>query len=131
MPNANMGHKVSLESQSRGSLAYHTGLAAEGIVERDYLRRAHDVAARRWRGTAGEIDLILRDGATLVFVEVKKARDFAIAASRIGQRQIDRIFTSANEFLGGEPEGLLTDVRFDLALVDQQGRLNVMENAFA
>ena len=42
-----------------------SGLAAEEIVVRHY---GLPVAAARWRGPGGEIDLILRDGATVIFV---------------------------------------------------------------
>ena len=38
---------------------------------------------------------------------------------------------AATEFLAGEPKGQLTDVRFDVALVDDKGRIEVLENAFA
>ena len=113
-----------------GSIGYHAGRVAEDIVAQDYARRRHGIAARRWRGRAGEIDLIVRDGETVVFVEVKKSRDFATAARRLGRRQMDRICASAGEFLAGEPRGQLTDVRFDLAMVNDVGAISVIENAF-
>jgi putative endonuclease len=113
-----------------GSVGYHAGLVAEDIVARDYGRRHHDVIARRWRGAGGEIDLILRDGDAIIFVEVKKSKTFAGAAARLGRRQMDRLCASASEFLAGEPRGQLTDVRFDLAMVDGQGAVKVIENAF-
>ena len=113
-----------------GSVGYYAGLYAEDAVASDYSHRAHQIAARRWRGKAGEIDLIVRDGETVVFVEVKKARDFATAAMRLGRRQMDRICASATEFLAGEPRGQLTDVRFDLAMVNAIGAVKVIENAF-
>ena len=109
---------------------YYAGLAAEDIVATDYATRDHVVAARRWRGQAGEIDLIAREGDTVVFVEVKKSRSFATAAARLGGRQMERIVASATEFLAGEPRGQLTDVRFDLAIVNGFGDLKVIENAF-
>lgn len=113
-----------------GLVGYHAGLAAEDIVAKNYLDRDHVIAARRWRGKAGEIDLITRDGDTVVFVEVKRSRNFATAAARLGRRQMERIVASAGEFLGGEPEGQLTDVRFDLAMVNGMGAVLVTENAF-
>ena len=109
---------------------HYTGLAAEDIVASDYARRGRRIANRRWRGHGGEIDLIVREGARVVFVEVKKSRSFARAAERLTRRQMDRIYASAAEFLGGEPAGQLTDVRFDLALVDGRGDLRIIENAF-
>lgn len=113
-----------------GSVGYHAGRVAEELVAQDYMRRNHGIAARRWRGRSGEIDLIARDGDTVVFIEVKKSRSFARAADRLGRRQMDRICASAGEFLAGEPRGQLTDVRFDLAVVNGVGALKVIENAF-
>ncbi|PJI85307.1 putative endonuclease [Yoonia maricola] len=113
-----------------GTVGYYAGLAAEDIVANDYIKRDHEIAARRWRSEAGEIDLIAREGDTVVFVEVKKSHSFAKAATRLGRRQMDRIVASAGEFLAGEPLGQLTDVRFDLAVVNAMGGLNVIENAF-
>lgn len=116
--------------QSRGQIAYHSGLAAEDGIARHYERRGLSVAGRRWRGQGGEIDLVVRDGAALVFVEVKKARDFAAAALRLSRGQMRRLTDAAQEYLGGEPAGSLTDMRFDVALVDARGRFRIVENAF-
>jgi putative endonuclease len=114
-----------------GKTSYLAGLAAEDAVAADYARRGHPVAARRWRGSRGEIDLVLRDGDGLIIVEVKKARDFARAAARITAAQLERIYGAAAEFLAGEPRGQLTDMRLDVALVDGSGRLEIMENYWA
>lgn len=108
---------------------YHAGRVAEGSVAQKYQRRGMELAAERWRGKAGEIDLIFRDGKAVVFVEVKKSRTHAQAAQRLGQRQIDRIFKSASEFVANEPNGQLTEMRFDVALVDATGDIELLENA--
>jgi putative endonuclease len=113
-----------------GAVSYHAGQAAEAQVAKEYTRRGHVVEARRWRGSGGEIDLILRDGQALIFVEVKKARDFARAATRLSPAQVQRIHATASEFLANEPNGQDTDLRFDLALVDAIGRTEIIENAF-
>ncbi|MGO4851485.1 YraN family protein [Phaeovulum sp. W22_SRMD_FR3] len=113
-----------------GALAYHGGLAAESQVAAHYQRQGRSIAARRWRGGGGEIDLIARDGATVIFIEVKKASSHARAAERLSRRQMDRIYASASAFIGGEPAGQLTEVRFDVALVDGFGKIEILENAF-
>jgi putative endonuclease len=113
-----------------GSVGYHAGRVAEDIVAGDYICRNYNLAARRWRGQAGEIDLIMRDGDEVVFVEVKKAKCFAKAGEKLGRRRMDRICAAAQEFLAGEPGGQLTHVRFDLAMVDGHGAVKVIENAF-
>ncbi len=79
---------------------------------------------------AGEIDLILRDGDEVIFVEVKKSRTHAQAAQRVTRRQMDRICMAACEFVSGEPRGSLKPMRFDVATVDQTGQVKVVANAF-
>lgn len=114
-----------------GARSYQAGLAAESMVEQLYLRSGRSICARRWRGAGGEIDLIARDGAEVIFIEVKQSKTHALAAEHLGERQMARIFASAAEFIAGEPAGQLTPVRFDVALVDGVGRIEVLENAFA
>lgn len=94
-----------------------------------YLRAGHVLAFRRWRGSAGEIDLIFRDGSALIFVEVKRADTHAIAAERVSAAQSRRIFAAASEFIAGEPGGQDSDMRFDVALVDGRGRIEIIGNA--
>lgn len=108
-----------------GALAYAAGCAAEDQVVRSYEMAGCDILARRWRGAAGEIDLIVRDGETIVFVEVKKAATLAAAAERLCRRQMDRICQAACEYCG-----LSSEMRFDAALVDDLGRMEVLHNAF-
>jgi len=100
---------------------HHAGLAAEDIVVRHYNL---PVAARRWKGPGGEIDLILRDGDAVIFVEVKAGRN---AAHALQPRQIARIRASALAWLGDEPLGQRTDCRFDVALVTD-GTVDIIPN---
>jgi putative endonuclease len=120
-----------MDRQIKGSVSYHSGLAAEQSVAATYERAGHAVVAQRWRGAAGEIDLIVRDGAGFVFVEVKKSRSHAEAAEQLSAKQIARIFGAASEYVSGQARGLMTDMRFDVALVDGMGRVEILENALA
>ncbi|WBU54769.1 YraN family protein [Paracoccus sp. SCSIO 75233] len=104
---------------------------AEASVAEEYRLAGYDVIARRWRGRSGEIDLILRRGAQYVFAEVKSAADFSSAAERINRRQMDRICNAACEFCATLPSGQMTEMRLDAALVDQFGRVEILESAFA
>ena len=116
---------------ARGRANRCSGLAAEGIVARHYETHGIPITTRNWRGSGGEIDLIGRRGDEVIFVEVKASKTHDLAASHVSSAQIARIFRTVDEYLAGEPRGLLTDVRIDLALVDGQGRVEVIENAFA
>lgn len=112
-----------------GATSYHAGLAAEDIVARHYAKRRQPIAKRRWRGCAGEVDLIAQNGDQVVFIEVKRSRDFATAAHRLRPRQVKRLMAAGAEFAGTQPKGLLTEMRFDLALVNDLGQVDVIENA--
>ena len=110
--------------------AQASGAAAERLVEGHYAALGCEILARRWRGLSGEIDLILREGTGVVFVEVKKSATIDMAAERLGRRQMDRICNAALEFCEGLPTGSLTEMRFDAALVDDSGCVEIVENAF-
>lgn len=99
-------------------------------MARLYADAGHRVCARRWRGASGEIDLVARDGDAVIFIEVKQSRTHDRAAESLSFRQMQRICAAASEFLAGEPKGQLTDCRFDLALVDGMGRIEIRGNAF-
>jgi putative endonuclease len=110
--------------------AHLAGQAAEACVERDYAARGMRPVARRWRGGGGEIDLILRDGGGLVFVEVKAARDFDRAAESLSAAQMRRICTAASVYAAQDRGGQLCGMRFDVALVNGRGDTRIIENAF-
>jgi len=114
----------------RAKTNYHAGLAAEAIVAREYCDLGHPIVQQRWRGHCGEIDLIARDGDVVIFIEVKKSRKHDTAAHRLSRRQMDRLCRAASEYVACEPHGQLTEMRFDLATVDQAGTVRVIENAF-
>lgn len=116
--------------QDRGRRAFLSGAAAERIVERQYQARGVQLLETRWRGQSGEIDMILQDGPAVVFCEVKKARDFDTAMSRLRLPQIQRIHGAAAEYLANVPDGQLAQVRFDLAVVDETGQSEIHDNAF-
>ena len=112
-----------------GRVSYLAGLSAEDAVADHYRSLGREILAQRWRGQKGEIDIIARDGASLVFVEVKKSRDFARAAARVSAAQIKRLYATAAEYLGTLPNGQLQDARFDVVLMDEHGQHEIIENA--
>jgi len=115
---------------ARGVSAYASGQAAEARTAELYAERGCEILERRWRSAAGEVDLILRDGDAIVFVEVKKSGTHDLAAQRLSRRQMDRICTAALLYAERFPTGSLTEMRFDAALVDGCGRVDIIENAF-
>jgi putative endonuclease len=122
---------VPKAKRTRGKVAYLSGLAAEDTVLRAFKARGAELLERRWRGQAGEIDLIFLENGVYVFCEVKAAQSFEQAMERLRPAQIQRIHASAGEYLGHTPGGQLSEVRFDLAIVNGQGMCRVLDGAFS
>lgn len=105
------------------------GREAETLAAQYLERHGQRVVARNFRVRGGEIDLICRDGATLVFVEVRlrSRSDFGGAAASITAEKRRRIVLAASHYLLGRPP---CDCRFDCVLLDGQ-RLEWLKNAFS
>jgi putative endonuclease len=111
-----------MASSSRSSRAdgapTSAGARAEELAARFLARHGLDVVARNFRTRYGEIDLIARDGATLVFVEVRlrTSRRFGGAVASITAAKRERLRLAASLYLaqlGREPP-----CRFDALLLD-------------
>lgn len=107
------------------------GHAAETSVARQYQRTGHQIVERRWRGRSGEIDLVTQTGGKVIFIEVKQAATHAQAIERLHQRQIHRISGAIAEYIDQQGCGITTEVQFDLAVVDAQGKIEIIENVLA
>ena len=83
--------------------------------------------ATRWRGRAGEVDLVLQDGSDVIFVEVKASATHDQAAQRLTPRQIGRVTLAAQEYLEAHSK-TGSGMRIDAALVDRQGRVETLKN---
>ncbi len=110
--------------------SYHKGIVAEKIVAYHYMQYGHRAKASRMKTAYGEVDLVMEKNNQYVFVEVKCSKTFAQAAIRITQRQIERIHAAAEDYLARLGLLGLVDCRFDAALVDANGRVEIVENAF-
>ena len=109
------------------------GQRGERVAARFLRRQGLRVLLRGYRTRAGEIDLIAREGDTLVFVEVK-ARRRGVPAEAVTPEKQRRITLAALHFL--RKHGLL-DVRsrFDIVAIvwpDEHGQPQIehIPNAF-
>lgn len=86
--------------------APHLRAGAEGEdAAADFLRdRGYVILARNWRYKSWELDLVCRDGDTLVFVEVKTraAGSMAGGAQAVNRTKISRLARAASHYLSSE-----------------------------
>jgi putative endonuclease len=85
---------------------------------------------RNFRCRGGELDLVMRDGATVVFVEVRKRASAAFggAAATIGRAKQARLLAAANTWL--QRYRLPPACRFDVIAIDGY-TLSWLRNAIA
>jgi putative endonuclease len=89
------------------------------------------VVARNWRCRDGELDLVLRQGRTFVFCEVKtRTTDaFGIPAEAVTRQKRARIRRLAARYLEDDAPVRPREIRFDVAAI-LGGQLEIIEGAF-
>lgn len=94
------------------------GRQAEDRALAHLLRQGLVLIERNARSRRGEIDLVMRDGATLVFVEVRQRRNarFGGAAASITASKRARLWRSAEHYLLRYPDP--PACRFDAVCID-------------
>ncbi|HEX2257530.1 MAG TPA: YraN family protein [Afifellaceae bacterium] len=97
--------------------AYHRGHSAEWLAGAFLLCKGYRPLARRYRTPLGEIDLVVRRGRTIVFVEVKARASVAEAFDAIGVTAERRMLAAADMWLARHPQAAGFDLRFDLVLI--------------
>ncbi|MDO9498808.1 MAG: YraN family protein [Falsiroseomonas sp.] len=106
------------------------GRQAEAAAEAALALDGFATLARRVRTGAGEIDLVVERAGLLVFVEVKARATLTDAAFALGPRQQGRLMEAAEAWMAANPGHGAEGVRFDVLLVDGQGRVRRVVDAF-
>ena len=111
-----------------------SGPRAEALVAAWLEVRGLVVVTRNWRCRFGEIDLVLQDGATVVFAEVRLRANprFGGAAASIDARKQAKLVASAQLFLSARPALRTRPCRFDAVLLGDANGNDVewIRNAF-
>ena len=104
------------------------GKLGEELAVRELQRRGYVILERRYRTRHGEIDIVARDGETLVFVEVKARADaeFGTAADAITPAKQRRVVRMAEDYLARRRVGD-RPCRFDVVAIMLDGRAQAVE----
>ena len=125
---------TSLELRRGGRLSTKRAGDRGEQIALDYLiDKGYSPVERNYRTRYGEVDLILRSGDTLVFVEVKLRRGlgFGDPLESVTPRKQATIRSLAESYLAESPD--VENVRFDVVgILETRGgtRIQHVENAF-
>lgn len=89
--------------------------------------------AQNWLCKRGELDLVMLDGDTVVFVEVRyrKNTQWGGALASIDERKRQKLIFAAQYFLQRESRWADSPCRFDVVAIDRHpDQLNWLQNAF-
>ena len=100
--------------------AYRLGQVAELRAVWRLRLAGYSILARRYKTKLGEIDIVMRRGGILAFVEVKARADLGKATDSLAGRQFGRVARAASLFVARNPRYAAHSIRFDAVLV---GRL--------
>lgn len=108
------------------------GAEEEEVALRFLQARGLKLVARNWRCRGGELDLVMRDGDTLVVAEVRKRarQDYGDGAASVTARKQARIVHAARNLLARRPEFAELPVRFDVCALDAGNRVSWLRAAF-
>jgi putative endonuclease len=106
------------------------GQWGEDLAATHYRRLGYEILDRNWRTPTGELDLVVHDGGTYVFSEVKARRtaDFGPAAAAVTVSKQRRIRQLAVEWLRAHDVHAVA-VRFDVVAITGN-HLELIDDAF-
>jgi putative endonuclease len=106
------------------------GQSAESRAEAFLQTHGLTLVARNWRCRFGEIDLIMQDGATRVFVEVRlrSRSDFGGAAASVTPAKQKKLLAAARQYL--TTLKTLPPCRFDVVALTGTAPPDWIKNAF-
>ena len=110
------------------------GKLGEDLACLELERRGYEILERRYRRRGGEIDIIARDGATLVFVEVKarEGDDFGDGADAVTARKRRHMTAIALDYMA-RAGSVERPCRFDVVSIRFDRRppaIELFRNAF-
>lgn len=104
------------------------GRDAENLVCAFLRQQGLQLSTRNYRSPFGEIDLIMQEHSTLVFVEVRfrsNAR-FGTPAETVDTRKQARLRATAEHYLQNTPRASRKACRFDIVAVTREGKSDNM-----
>lgn len=109
-----------------------SGTESEDRALRFLESKGLQLVARNWRCRLGELDLVLRDGDTIVVAEVRgRSRpEFGGGAESVDWRKQQRIARATQQMLARRRDLADRPLRFDIVALDGSGGIQWLQGAF-
>lgn len=115
-------------------MSQKTGQQYERLAVKFLKQHGMKILRQNYRSKMGEIDVIARDGNTLVFIEVKyrQSTQFGSSAEMVSYNKQIKIIKTAQLYLTQHPDAQNVPCRFDIIAIQHQPRLLIdwIQNAF-
>ena len=97
-------------------LTQHKGKSAEEFAKYYLQHQGLTLVSQNYRCKYGEIDLIMRDKKTTVFVEVRyrKSQHFGSGAETVNYHKQRKLLATASHYLQNNPKAAKQPCRFDV-----------------
>lgn len=109
---------------------YQNGLWAEMVAEIILRLKGYRILARRYKTPMREIDIVVRRGQMIAFVEVKYRRTITEALECLTPSMKSRITNAARHFIAAYPAYHNYDMRFDLFALTGAFSFRHLDNAW-
>jgi putative endonuclease len=110
------------------------GKKSEQVAARELRRMGYEIIEMNFRCREGEIDIVAREGDTVIFCEVKARRSdkFGTALEGVTPAKIAKLRKAAEVYINKNRLEKV-DARFDVVAIDEERgerKLEVIRNAF-
>ncbi len=113
-----------------GQTSHAKGMAAEDIAAEYLSGKGFEILERRYKSRFGEIDILAREGETIVAVEVKMRTDLNQALESITPRSQKRIERCLLDYLSHHEALLDVPLRFDVVAISAMLVIHHLDNAW-
>jgi len=119
---------VTSPDPAHGPTKIEVGSAAERRAVELLLRKGYQIVERNYRTKLGELDIVARDGTTLVFVEVRSRHDstYGSALEAVGWRKQSKVSKVAMQYLAWRKPRFIA-ARFDVVAITGDEMVHIQD----
>ena len=110
--------------------SFEKGVSAEAVAANYLQEQGYEILERRFKVSAGEVDLIVKNDVCIVAVEVKFRKTLDDALGVIHKKAQRRIANAFLIYMSQRPEYEHLDMRFDVVAITPPLCIHHLDNAW-